>query len=107
MVHAWEAAGELPKDSKCRKVTIRSGVVLGRTGGMISQIFLPFFLGLGGPIAGGNQTMPWIHISDLIELFIYSIEHDNVEGILNGVAPQVISFFLQRNFVFFFSFRRN
>ncbi|KAF7996747.1 hypothetical protein HCN44_002393 [Aphidius gifuensis] len=91
LVHAWEAAGELPNDSKTRKVVIRSGVVLGRTGGMISQIFFPFYLGFGGPIGSGNQYMPWIHISDLVELFIYSIEQEKIQGILNAVAPQLIT----------------
>lgn len=94
LVHAWEAAGELPKDSKTRRVVIRSGVVLGRTGGMISQIFFPFFFGVGGPIGSGNQYMPWIHISDLVELFIYSIEQEKVQGILNAVAPQVFICFV-------------
>ncbi|KAF7990986.1 hypothetical protein HCN44_000791 [Aphidius gifuensis] len=54
-----DAAGELPKDSKTRKVVIRSGVVLGRVGGIIPQIFFPFYLSFGGPIGSGNQYMPY------------------------------------------------
>lgn len=70
-------------------MTIRSGVVLGRSGGMIKQIYLPFFLGLGGPIGTGNQYMPWIHITDLVNMFTFALKNSNVHGILNGVAPQV------------------
>jgi NAD dependent epimerase/dehydratase family enzyme len=66
-----------------------AGVVLGRSGGMIKQLFLPFFLGLGGPVGRGDQYMPWIHIHDMASLFLFAIENDNVQGVLNGVAPQV------------------
>ncbi|XP_023012375.2 epimerase family protein SDR39U1 [Leptinotarsa decemlineata] len=85
----WEraAALKLESQSSCRIVTIRSGVVLGRTGGMIRQLYLPFYLGLGGPVGDGSQYMPWIHIDDLISLIIFAIQKPTVEGVLNGVAP--------------------
>lgn len=86
----WEAAGKL-ENSKTRHVIIRSGIVLGRRGGMIQQLFLPFYLGLGGPVGSGKQFMPWIHIEDLVGLFIHAIENENVKGILNGVAPHVVT----------------
>ncbi|CAH0546419.1 unnamed protein product [Brassicogethes aeneus] len=83
----WEKAACLPKEvTDCRQVIIRSGVVLGRDGGMIKQLYLPFFLGLGGPVGSGMQYMPWIHIDDLTRLILFSIEN-NVEGVYNGVAP--------------------
>ncbi|XP_063976724.1 epimerase family protein SDR39U1 isoform X2 [Diachasmimorpha longicaudata] len=91
LCHEWEAAADLPADSKCRRVTVRSGVVLGRTGGMIKQAFIPFFLGLGGPIGVGTQPMPWIHIADLVNLFKFSVKETKVRGILNGVAPEIIT----------------
>uniref|UniRef100_A0A0C9QA13 SDR39U1_0 protein n=1 Tax=Fopius arisanus TaxID=64838 RepID=A0A0C9QA13_9HYME len=101
LCHEWEAAGELPKDSPCRKVTVRSGVVLGRTGGMIQQAFIPFFLGLGGPIGKGTQPMPWVHIGDLVNLFKFSVENEKVTGILNGVAPEVMVFIISQYVVDF------
>ncbi|KAL8605936.1 hypothetical protein ACOMHN_024760 [Nucella lapillus] len=85
---AWEAAAKLPSSVNVRQVTIRSGVVLGRDGGMIQQIYLPFFMGLGGPISSGEQWFPWIHVSDIAGLVFHAIRNDNVSGILNGVAPQ-------------------
>lgn len=57
---------------------------------MIKQIYLPFFLGLGGPIGTGNQYMPWIHIDDLVNMFMFTLKNKDVQGVLNGVAPQVI-----------------
>ncbi|XP_072392866.1 epimerase family protein SDR39U1 [Diabrotica undecimpunctata] len=85
----WENAAQLNDNkSKCRLATIRSGVVLGRDGGMIKQLYLPFFLGLGGPVGSGSQFMPWIHIDDLTHLILFAIENPKVDGILNGVAAK-------------------
>ncbi|XP_041987108.1 epimerase family protein SDR39U1 [Aricia agestis] len=89
LLREWEKAAEV--DAPTRLVIIRSGVVIGRNGGMIKNMILPFFFGLGGPIASGKQYLPWIHIEDLTRMIQYSIENENVKGILNGVAPQVIT----------------
>lgn len=73
------------------QVIIRSGAVLGRWGGMIKNMFVPFYLGFGGRIGDGSQYLPWIHIDDLTRLIQFAIENDSVSGILNGVAPQIIT----------------
>lgn len=87
----WEKAATIPKEVGVRNVKIRTGVVLGREGGMIQSLILPFWFGFGGPIGSGLQPLPWIHIDDLCNLIKFSIENPKVEGILNGVAPQIIS----------------
>lgn len=87
----WEKAATIPKEIGVRNVKIRTGVVLGREGGMIQSLFLPFFLGVGGPVASGVQPLPWIQIEDLCNLIKFSVENPKVEGILNGVAPQVVT----------------
>lgn len=87
----WEYAAQLPAHINCRNVYIRSGVVLGRDGGMIKQLYLPFYFGLGGPIGTGSQFLPWIHIDDLTRLILFAIENNSVKGPLNGVAPQPIT----------------
>lgn len=56
---------------------------------MIKQIYLPFFLGVGGRMGSGQQWMPWIHIDDLTRLLLFAIENPKVKGVLNGVAPEV------------------
>lgn len=89
LVVEWERAAYV--DPPVRLVIIRSGAVLGRSGGMIKNMFLPFYLGVGGRIGSGRQYLPWIHIDDLTGLIKFAVENDNVKGILNGVAPQVIT----------------
>ncbi|KAM9646042.1 epimerase family protein SDR39U1 [Trichechus inunguis] len=86
LVTKWEAAARLPGDST-RQVVVRSGVVLGRAGGAIGHMLLPFRLGLGGPIGSGHQFFPWIHISDLVGILAHALEARHVQGVLNGVAP--------------------
>lgn len=96
LVVDWEESATLENIPETRNVMIRSGVVLGRNGGMISQIFLPFFMGVGGVMGSGTQSMPWIHVKDLSGLILHSIENKNVQGVLNGVAPDMIT---NRDFV--------
>ncbi|XP_014672208.1 PREDICTED: epimerase family protein SDR39U1-like [Priapulus caudatus] len=84
----WEAAGKLQDESGVRHVIIRTGVVLGRNGGMIQSAFLPFFLGLGGRVASGEQFLPWIHIDDIVGIFVHAVENDHANGVFNGVAPE-------------------
>ncbi|KAK2104040.1 hypothetical protein P7K49_017896 [Saguinus oedipus] len=86
LVTKWEAAARLPGEST-RQVVVRSGVVLGRGGGAIGHMLLPFRLGLGGPIGSGQQFFPWIHIGDLAGILTYALEANHVHGVLNGVAP--------------------
>ncbi|ESO87842.1 hypothetical protein LOTGIDRAFT_219736 [Lottia gigantea] len=88
----WEAASNLPDSVSVRQVTVRSGVVLGRNGGMIDNIRLPFKMGLGGVIGSGKQWLPWIHLSDIAGIFDHAIQNDNVSGILNGVAPEATTY---------------
>lgn len=73
------------------QVKIRTGVVIGRNGGMIKSLKIPFWLGLGGAVGAGEQILPWIHIDDLCNLIKFAVEHRNVKGILNGVAPDIIT----------------
>ncbi|KFB38894.1 hypothetical protein ZHAS_00006210 [Anopheles sinensis] len=85
----WERAANLSDNSICRSVRIRSGVVLGRDGGMIQSLILPFWFGFGGPVGDGRHDLPWIHQQDLCNLIKFAIEKPEVSGVLNGVAPEL------------------
>lgn len=87
----WEAASVLPKGHPTRRVIIRSGVVIGPGGGIMSKVWLPFFAGLGGRIGSGTQFMPFISLEDLTKMFLFAVEEDHVTGVLNGVAPDIIT----------------
>ncbi|XP_009271522.1 PREDICTED: epimerase family protein SDR39U1 isoform X1 [Aptenodytes forsteri] len=86
LVSSWEAAALIP-GSPARGVVVRSGVVLGRGGGAVSQMLWPFRLGLGGPLGSGLQPFPWIHIRDLAGIVCHALESECLQGVLNGVSP--------------------
>jgi uncharacterized protein len=57
---------------------------------MIQQLYWPFFFGVGGPVGSGKQFLPWIHVKDITNMFLFAMEQKKVNGVLNGVAPKVI-----------------
>lgn len=82
----WEA--ETRKVSpNIRRAVVRIGIVLGRGGGALKPLIPLFSLGAGGPVANGRQWMSWIHVDDLVSLFIHCAENDSVKGEVNGTAP--------------------
>ncbi|VVC36335.1 Domain of unknown function DUF1731,NAD(P)-binding domain,Epimerase family protein SDR39U1,NAD- [Cinara cedri] len=72
-----------------RKISIRTGTVLGHGGGFIKWLHHSTSMGLGATIGNGYQYQPWIHMSDLLNLILYSIENKKIHGILNGVSPEI------------------
>lgn len=88
----WEkAASKITKTE--RLVIIRTGVVFEKHGGALKKMLLPFQLGLGGPIGDGNHYMSWIHLDDLVSLFVEAATNSNYQGIYNGVAPTPVNNF--------------
>jgi hypothetical protein len=82
----WEDAASTMKKVK-RLVIIRTGVVLEKHGGALSKMLPPFKFGLGGPIGDGNQFMSWIHLNDLVNIYLKAATDNTFVGIYNGVAP--------------------
>jgi len=91
VVKSWEEASLPLENSKTRRVVTRLGIVLGNGGGMLANLFTPFRFGLGGPIGSGEQYMPWIHIKDVANLCDHIIQNPEIKGVLNAVAPAVVT----------------
>lgn len=83
----WEQAAQQAASLGVRVVNPRIGIVLGAGGGALAKMLPPFKLGLGGRLASGKQWMPWIHLDDLIGLFLHAASHADLYGPLNAVAP--------------------
>jgi len=90
LVHDWEAAAEL-SSGDTRTVKLRIGVVIGKGGGIIGNMWFPFYLGLGGPVGNGRQWFPWVHVHDVAGIILHAIETPSVTGVLNAVAPSANS----------------
>lgn len=84
---AWEHAAGRAQELGIRVVLVRTGVVLDRAGGALAKMLLPFQLGLGGPIAGGRQYMPWIHAEDVVGMMLAALDDERWSGPVNATAP--------------------
>jgi uncharacterized protein (TIGR01777 family) len=87
----WEQRARDAEDLGTRVVNIRTGVVLDRTGGALAKMLPPFRAGLGGPIAGGGQYMPWIHADDVVALYLAALDDDRWRGPFNAAAPEPVT----------------
>ncbi len=85
---AWEAEA---KKAPVRTVMARIGLVLGREGGALPRMLLPFRLGLGGRLGSGRQWMSWIHVEDLARLLAFAAERAELRGPLNAVSPNPVT----------------
>ncbi len=78
-------------DFGVRVVLLRISVVLGKSGGALQQMLVPFKLGIGGKFGNGRQWMPWIHLDDLVNLVEFAAEQPQVSGPLNASVPNPIT----------------
>jgi uncharacterized protein (TIGR01777 family) len=87
----WENCALKAKDYGTRVCISRTGVVLGKKGGALAKM-LPFFkMGLGGRIASGSQWFSWIHIDDVVAIFVELINNESLKGPINVTAPNPVT----------------
>ncbi len=86
----WEAEAAVAAPL-ARVVVARTGVVLSAGSGALAQMLGPFRLGLGGPVAGGRQYVPWIHISDEVGGLLAALDDESLRGAVNLTAPNPVT----------------
>jgi uncharacterized protein len=90
VVAEWEREAEAAAEIM-RVVRTRTGVVLAADGGALAKM-LPFFkLGVGGPVAGGDQYVPWIHLDDVVGALLRCVDDATIEGPVNLTAPNPVT----------------
>jgi uncharacterized protein (TIGR01777 family) len=87
----WERAAREVEAAGVRLAIVRTGQVMETGGGILGELLLPFKLGLGGPLAGGNQWVPWIHLSDEVGILVWALDTESVSGVVNGSAPNPVT----------------
>ena len=87
----WEYEANKATELGVRVVTMRIGVVLGRGGGALAKMALPFRFFGGGRLGSGKQWMSWIHLDDLVGLFEFALEKATVLGPMNATAPEPVT----------------
>ena len=90
VVRDWEAEAQKAAELGLRVVLTRTGVVLSDESGALEKM-LPFFkLGVGGPVAGGKQFMPWIHLDDVVGALLACLDGE-LSGPVNVTAPEPVT----------------
>lgn len=87
----WEAATQPVEELGVRRVVARSAVVLDSRGGLFPLMALPVRLFIGGPLGGGKQAVPWIHLADQIGALRFLLEDADANGVYNLISPSQTS----------------
>lgn len=86
----WERQADTAKIGT-RTVVVRTGIVLDADGGALAKMLPPFKAGIGGPIGSGKQYMPWIHLDDLVGIYMAAIDNPTFQGPINASAPEPVT----------------
>ena len=87
----WEAEALKAADLGVRVVVLRTGIVLDKGGGALAKMVMPFKFFVGGPIGNGNQYFSWIHMDDMVRLYIASLTDKRLSGPINSTAPNPVT----------------
>jgi uncharacterized protein len=84
---AWEREAGRAGEYGVRVVYLRTGLVVGTEGGLLTRMLTPFEFGLGGPMGSGKQWMSWIERDDLVRLIGHAVAKPEISGPINATAP--------------------
>ena len=91
VVADWETEARAAEQLGMRVVLCRTGVVLSPSGGALEKMLTPFKLGVGGPVAGGEQYLPWVHIDDVVGALLFALDTEAASGPINVTAPAPVT----------------
>ena len=86
----WEQTAQLASEYGVRVCLLRTGIVLGKEGGALKEMIIPFKFGLGAQLGDGNQWMSWIHMEDIIGIIEFLIYTPTLSGPINLTAPEPV-----------------
>ncbi|GAF66578.1 multidrug MFS transporter [Bacillus sp. TS-2] len=90
VVKQWEEATQRAEELGIRVVSCRLGIVLHPEEGALKKILLPIRFFIGGPLGKGTQWMSWIHVEDVIRLFVFVLKDQTISGPINFTAPEPV-----------------
>lgn len=83
----WESEARKIEQLGVRSVQIRTGLVLSAEDGALKQMLPAFKLFIGGPLGSGKQWASWLHIDDIVGIYIHSIDFKELGGAVNAASP--------------------
>ncbi len=88
---SWEKEAEAVEQAGIRRVSVRTGLVLSKEGGFLQRLLLPFKMFVGGPIGNGAQWLPWLHIEDMVRIYLFALDNTAVSGPVNAASPNPVT----------------
>ena len=86
----WEFESQQLSKINLRNVQIRTGLVLSTEDGALKQMLPAFKMFFGGPLGNGKQWSSWLHIDDIVGIYLYALENETITGPLNAVSPHPV-----------------
>jgi uncharacterized protein (TIGR01777 family) len=90
-VHDWEKKAASANEYGIRTVFMRFGVVLGKKGGALPLMTLPYKLFMGGTVGTGKQWVSWVHLKDAVRAICFAAENNKLSGPINVSAPRPVN----------------
>ena len=87
----WEKAAQELENKQIRTIYMRFGVIIGKNGGALQRMILPYRLFAGGTIGSGEQILSWIHLSDVVQAILFCINNERIDGAVNFTAPHPLN----------------
>lgn len=91
VVRQWEAEIDRIAELNIRVVKIRIGIVLDANQGALKELVKPVKYYAGAPLGTGDQYVSWIHLDDLVAIFMKALQDETMQGAYNGVAPNPVT----------------
>jgi len=88
---AWEQEVDKLNSLNLRIAKLRIGIVLSEKGGVLKSMMVPVKFYVGSPLGPGTQSIGWIHIDDLCNMFIHLLERSELTGTFNGTGPYSVT----------------
>lgn len=87
----WEGEASKAEEFGMRRVSLRLGIVLDKEGGALKKMLLPFRFFIGGPLGSGDQWFSWIHIDDVVQIFLRAVDDRSMSGAYNATSPNPVT----------------
>ncbi|MBI4288231.1 MAG: TIGR01777 family protein [Chloroflexi bacterium] len=85
----WEKEARAAEDYGVRTVQVRTAPVTG-PGGLLAKVTPLYKMGLGGPLGSGRQWFPWVHIQDIVNIYVFVLENRDIRGPVNASSPNLV-----------------